>query len=347
MLGAKELSLAAQTAFATVTELALVQEPLRSVADLPGGFVSKRVKGHEYWYYQYSEPSSVRRQLFVGPDSAAVRQIIAKSAIPVEGIESYVRAAVVHGCATIPPKHFKVIRRLADYGFFRAGGILVGTHAFLAYGNMLGVKWSQLDIAQTQDIDFAHPGRNISLALAADQKVDIPSAVQSLDMGFLPIGTMSGATGGAFLNPKDKAFRLDFLTTCTHEGETPYLHPALGITLQPLKFMGYSLEGVQQCPLLNQASAVLINLPKPERYALHKLIVASLREGAFSIKRGKDLHQACLLLQVLRDTHRWSVEEAWADLQERGPSWRQHAKQGLEMLETRFPEYGLASWLEN
>lgn len=27
----------------------------------------------------------------------------------------------------------------ADYQFFRAGGLLVGTHAFLAVGNQLGV----------------------------------------------------------------------------------------------------------------------------------------------------------------------------------------------------------------
>jgi hypothetical protein len=32
------------------------------------------------------------------------------------------------------------LRRLADYGFFRAGGVLIGTHASLAYGNMLEVR---------------------------------------------------------------------------------------------------------------------------------------------------------------------------------------------------------------
>ncbi|MEY4592223.1 MAG: hypothetical protein RIR18_1118 [Pseudomonadota bacterium] len=164
-------------------------------------------------------------------------------------------------------------------------------------------------------------------------------------MGFLPIATMAGGTGGAYLNPKDKEFRLDFLTTCTRDGELPYLHPALGITLQPLKYMEYSLEGVQQTPLLNNSATVMINLPRPERYALHKLIVASLREGAFSIKRGKDLLQACLLLQVMREMHRWSVEEAWADLQERGPAWRKHANQGLELLNNRFPEYKFTDWL--
>ena len=51
------------------------------------------------------------------------------------------RSASVLGCTPVLPRHYRVIRRLADYGFFHAGGLLIGTHAFLAYGNMLGVRW--------------------------------------------------------------------------------------------------------------------------------------------------------------------------------------------------------------
>lgn len=349
MLSPLELPLSAQTAFAAVTELALIQDGLRGVADLPGGFVSKKVKGHLYWYYQYLEPSGFRRQVFLGIDSPALEKVMEKSSFPKEAnqpVDAHVRSAVAHGCAEIDSKHFKVLRRLSDYGFFRVGGVLVGTHAFLAYGNLLGVKWSQLDIARTQDIDFAHPGRNLSLLLSADCKVDVPEAIESLQMGFLPIKTLSGGTGAAYLNPKDPEFRLDFLTTCSRDKEAPYVHSDLGVTLQPLKFMEYSLEGLVQCPMLSRASAVLVNVPAPERYALHKLIIAGLREGAFLIKQGKDLHQARLLLQVLRESRPWDVENAWDDLLSRGPSWRQRAKQGLEMLNKRFPEHKYQDWLK-
>jgi hypothetical protein len=33
-----------------------------------------------------------------------------------------------------------VINRLAEHGFFNAGGVLIGTHAFIAMGTMLGVR---------------------------------------------------------------------------------------------------------------------------------------------------------------------------------------------------------------
>ena len=59
-----------------------------------------------------------------------------------------------------------MIKRLADYGFFRAGGLLIGTHPFIGIGNVLGVRWA--DSQRTQDVDFAHAGRNVSIALPAD-----------------------------------------------------------------------------------------------------------------------------------------------------------------------------------
>lgn len=86
----------------------------------------------------------------------------------------------------MPPKHFRIVKRLADYQFFRAGGLLVGTHAFLALGNQLGVAWS--NGARTLDLDFAHagPGGHVSVALPANLKANAHNALKSLEMGFLP-----------------------------------------------------------------------------------------------------------------------------------------------------------------
>lgn len=83
-----------------------------------------------------------------------------------------------------------MIRRLLDYGFFKAGGVLVGTHAFLAYGNLLGVVWG--DASRTQDVDFAHAGKSVSIALPGTVEVDVHRAIESLEMGFLPISGIAG-----------------------------------------------------------------------------------------------------------------------------------------------------------
>lgn len=338
----------AQTAFSQVVEVALSIEHMRSVADLPGSFVAKSVKGHKYWYYQYTEPAGVRRQVFVGPDGDAVQALIARAAAPAaaESLGPLVRSAAVLGCAEILPRHYRVLRRLAEYGFFKAGGVLVGTHAFVVYGNMLGVRWASADAARTQDIDFARAGKSISLALAPNYQVQTHEAIQSLNMGFLPIAGLSGKTGGAYLIPNEKEFRLDFLTTVGRSGDAPFEHPDLHVTLQPLRFMEFSLENVQQTALLCGDSATMVNVPHPARYALHKLIVAGEREGAFQSKSSKDLMQAGLLLSALKEARPWEVEEAWADLLGRGKGWSARAQRGLLALGRQFPNEAFGDWLK-
>lgn len=345
-MSVQRLSLTAQTAFAQVIEATLAAEHLRSVADLPGAFTSKQVKGYRYWYYQFTEPSGARRQLFVGPDNEAVHALMAAAGRPADAnLPGLCRAALALGCAEVPSRHFKVLRQLANYGFFRAGGVLIGTHAFVAYGNLLGVRWVGAEAVRTQDIDFAHAGKSIALALARDFKVQTHEAIGALGMGFLPISGLAGKTGGAYLIPREKEFRLDFLTTVGRAGEVPYEHPDLHVTLQPLKFMEFSLVDVQQTVLLTGAGAVLVNVPNPARFALHKLVVAGEREGIFAAKTGKDLLQAHLLLSVLRDDRPWEVEAAWADLLGRGPGWRSRAKRGVERLAVSFPTSDWVGWL--
>lgn len=341
------LSMTAQTAFAQVAEVALSADHLRTVADLPGSFVSKLVKGHKYWYYQYTEPAGVRRQVFVGPNNDAVLALVAKAAehSANDSLSPLVRSAAVLGCAEIFPRHFRVLRRLAEYGFFKAGGVLIGTHAFVAYGNMLGVRWGAADAARTQDIDFAHAGKNISLALGDDYPVNTHEAIQSLEMGFLPITGLSGKTGGAYLIPNEKEFRLDFLTPVGRSGETPYEHPKLHVTLQPLRFMEYSLENVQQTVLLCGDNAAVVNVPHPARYALHKLIVSGEREGAFQSKATKDIMQAGLLLSALKANRPWEVEEALENLVARGKGWSSRLQRGLALTDRVFPEEGFLDWL--
>ena len=48
-------------------------------------------------------------------------------------------------------KHFRIVQKLSAYGFFKAGGVLVGTHAFAAFANMLGVRWTSGD--KTLDVN--------------------------------------------------------------------------------------------------------------------------------------------------------------------------------------------------
>jgi hypothetical protein len=332
-----ELSLSAQTAYAELFESARAQELHRSIANLSGSFASKTVKGRLYWYYQYRDVDGTVRQLYVGPDTDAVKALIERSKDdPAKALEPLARSAIALGCERVLPRHFRVIRRLSEYGFFHAGGILIGTHAFLAIGNVLGIRWH--DGSRTQDVDFAHAGKNISLALPASIQVDVHKALESLDMGFLPISTFGGNTGATYLNPKEPQFRIDFLTTLQRDGEKAFTPPNLNVALQPLKFMEFLLEHPIQAVVFSEEGAVVVNIPLPVRYALHKLVVWGEREESFRAKSKKDLLQSAALIAYFKDHRDDELRATWHDLVSRGQGWRSRAKEGSRALSKAAPD---------
>ena len=339
-----ELPLSGQTAYAQLFEATLASELSRSVANLRGSFARKTVKGRDYWYFQFTDLGGTLRQLYVGPDSEQVRLLVTESRQSKdEPLLPLARSAIALGCASLLGRHFRVIRRLSEYGFFRAGGVLVGTHAFLSYGNLLGVRWGEG--SRTQDVDLARAGKNVAVALPATLQVDTHGAIESLQLGLLPIGESSAKSRATYLNPKDPEFRLDFLTTLHRGKDEPFEHAQLRVALQPLKFMEYVLENVGQAAVFCEEGSVAVNIPHPARYALHKLLVYAERKGSFLQKSQKDLWQAAALLECLKARRPWEVEEAWADLIGRGPGWVTRAKQGLGALVKMAPELALDEWL--
>lgn len=340
-----ELSLSTQTAYAQLLDAALGAELVRSVADLSGSFNAKTVKGRKYWYFQYTEPSSKLMQVYVGPDSEPVHRLMQRKGgtSASAALGPLARSALALGCTPALPRQYRVIRRLADYGFFHAGGLLIGTHAFLAYANMLGVRWGGQD--RTQDIDFAHAGKAVALVLPNNVEVNTDEAISSLNMGFLPVSGLNGKTGGAYLIPAEPDFRLDFLTPLHRGGNTPYVHPQLHVTLQPLRFMEFSLERLEQAVVFCSEGAVLINVPSPERFSLHKLLAFGERAGAFRGKSSKDLAQAAYLLAYLWDHRREPLDEALKDLLSRGKGWMSRFKQGVQALNKAYPQLAAGEML--
>ena len=338
------LSLAAQTSYAELFDLARAVELTRSVARLSGSFASKTVKGRKYWYYQHRDLAGVIRQFYIGPDDERVRELVTQArAEPTEDVGPRARALIALGGERVLPKHFRVIRRLSEYGFFRAGGVLIGTHAFLSYGNLLGVHWRTG--SRTQDLDFAHAGKNISIALPSTIKVDVPKAIDSLQMGLLPLNAIGGESGVTYLNPKDPELRLDFLPTLHRGGEQPVVLEQLNVAMQPLKFMEYVLERPTQAAVFCEDGAVVVTVPSPERYALHKVLVWVERAASFRTKATKDVLQAAALIAYFAAERPGELTTAWDDLVRRGKGWVERARKGIAALSPVAPELPLSELL--
>ena len=243
----------------------------------------------------------------------AIKALIKEHGVKEGGaaLQKLVNAAIALGCQPLLLPHYRVIRRLADYGFFNAGGVLIGTHAFLAFGNMLGVRWG--DSSRTQDVDFAHAGKQMRLHCRPTSKWMSMRRSILCRWVFFPPRTSRGGSVAIYLNPRDPEFQLDFLTPI-YRHEKTYEHPKLKISLQPLKFMEYLLEDVQQAALFGAEGVVVANVPHPARYALHKLLVFAERSAMRRPKASKDLRQSAALLSYFRASSDWDVIEAWKDL---------------------------------
>ncbi len=324
-----ELPVSAATAYAQLQTAALAVELARDVSHLHGSFSTKQVKGTRQWYFAFREADQRVRQIYVGPDNDDIRSLVekARASAPLERLKPLAKSALALGCTPTQRRHLGVIMRLNEFGFFRAGGVLIGTHAFLSYANQLGLRWNDSD--QTADIDFAHTGRNISIALPATVKAQPHSALTAMKEGFLPLVQYRG----------NAEIQIDFPTRHVADNDDPIQIENLDVALQPLRFMEFSLEDVQQATLFDPTGrCVVVSVPAPERYAVNKLLIIGERAGQFRTKVSKDLAQVASLLDYFTMADPDAIKEAWADALSRGPGWRKRAIEGRKVLAAKAPE---------
>ncbi len=94
-----------------------------------------------------------------------------------------------------------------------------------------------------------------------------------------------------------------------------------------------------RCTLLSRSGPVVVNLPRPERYALHKLLVFGERVQAQRVKAMKDLAQSAALVDYLLEYDAATLTQIWLDIQTRGPEWRQRMAHGFKALETSYSSF--------
>ena len=335
----QDLSVAAQAAYSGLSVAAQRAELARTISSLPGGFAKKTVVNKEFWYYQCRMPDGKLSQQYVGPDDVATQALIAQHKDPIEKLaaqhlQRLARGAIEYGCASIEPSHARVLAKVADAGFFSAGMMLAGTHAFMAYQNLFGVRWTQA--AATVDLDLLHYTTNISLALPENAEINALSTIDSLRMGFIP-----NAQGTSFRKADEPDFEIDFLTSRGRSGDDPVFVPRFNQIFQPLRFLELSIEDPMRLTLLSRQGPIVVNAPKPERYALNKLLIHGLRSGADASKGRKDTFQAAALMDYLLTHESTSLARLWEDVATRGPNWRKQLLAGFAHADQSFLKLNL------
>jgi len=327
-----------QTAYAELLEQLTTIDAARAIGQPGGSFVRKQVKGQEYYYYQHALPGGVV-QHYVGRRTAVLDRVVARFAagraaaiVERRRTEQLVAILRAGGALTVDAPSGRVLAALADAAVFRLGGVLVGTNAYVVLGNVLGVRWPAAGL-RTDDIDVASPR---ALAVAVPPlAVDVPGPLESLEMGFFPVPGLSPRHASTAFKVRGRGLRVDVLTPRRRGEHAPVLIPRLGTAAQPLPYLDYLLEATELAAVVAGAG-VLVNVPAPARFALHKLIVARARPAATQGKSEKDLVQAARVITILASDRPGDLHMAWEALRRR--HWERVIGPGLTALERRHPD---------
>jgi len=296
-----------------------------------GAFISKTIKGRRYWYFQ-TRTGDERKQLYVGPETTELLERIERhqTARSDESQRRTLVSALVRSFNLPRPNTEigNIIEALANAGVFRLRGVLVGTVAYQTYLAMLGVRLSP-SLMQTADIDIAQ-FKDISVAVE-DNTPPMLDLLREIDPTFRDIPSTFDGRHSTSYAAKD-GIRVDFLTPSRGSGtDKPQALPSFQTDAQPLPFLDYLIYEPEPAVVLHNAG-IYVQVPAPQRYAIHKLIVSRRRpQGA--AKGDKDLQQAEALLDVLTERRPHELKLAWQEAYKNGPTWRQLLNEAIGKLD--------------
>jgi hypothetical protein len=305
-----------QTLYAQLFEATATYE-----VDLLGEFanglaIERTVRARNYLYWQLRDVNGRLRQVYLGaaddPSAQALRDALVsrkqqRGAI-LEDLERLSAAYVASGGAVHIGTHFKVVDALARAGLFRAGAVLVGSHAFVSLGAALGVTWAAAE-AGTADIDLCKD-EFVSVACEELQPIDIPGVLKTIDPTFFLVPELDWKSPSTSMSSR-RGVKVDLLTTAKTPRDTrPRSVAPFGLSAQPLRHMDFLVRDDVTRGLFIGPHAIMINVPHPGRFAIHKLAISTRRSGGGTIKADKDRRQAAALALALADRQPGALEHA-------------------------------------
>lgn len=301
---------------------------LQSVAlsDTDHGSISTRkIKGREYLYVT-TKDGSKRNQKSLGPaDNPKVQAKAAeiqRAANLAKGLRTTVSALKK---AHIPSPSLplgRVLEVIANAGLFKQGVVLVGTAAYQSYPCLVGA-YLPSGALTTNDVDLL-----VTSFVAKDEPQDLEKILQRADPTFKAHMSREDTLPKVF--KADNDFQVDILTKFGRGRRSPVRVDDLQCSAEALTFMEYLAEESIEAVAL-YGTGVLVSVPPPIRYAIHKLLIARERKSG-SPKRAKDLRQARDLLDVFSETDQASFEDALEEARDRGPKWKRNIDTSLREI---------------
>lgn len=247
-----------------------------------------------------------------------------------------VRLLSREGYATLAPRQFAVLAALGNQGLFRAGAVMVGSHAFRIIANRMGIRAAS---AASDDLDIALP---VKLTLE-----DVPTGGMLEMLGASGIEFVEGPAGergGPATSLKEKGrSRLSVHLLVPASGNEIHIEhvPELKARASAMPHLRYLTAVTEEAAIVSTHGVARVRVPLAGCFALHKLLVAQLRTGKPQ-KSAKDLQQAAVLIAALGELHRGALTSAY----ERTPvPVRRHIRAAVRQIKDRLVKHPQA-WEE-
>jgi hypothetical protein len=305
------------------------------VSDIRGAPTLRQREGRGYWYDRYRIGDSIKER-YLGEDTEGLRERIEHYRDLKEKGESrrrerarLVRLLRSERFLGLDGQTGSLIAALAKAGVFRLGGVMVGTMAFRLYEGELGFRLEMDEAAMTSDLDIAS-FEKLSLALGDTVAPSVDEVLAAY--AFDPIATLDQGETWRWRKRTDDQMLVEFLTASFSDDEGIRELPALGVNAQSLHHLNYLIAKPISAAGIYR-DGILAHVPRPERYAIHKLIVSDRRrEGPDKGKAAKDLIQAERLIEILAEDRPTDLAVAYEEACSKGERWRMRLEKSLKRV---------------
>ncbi len=129
---------------------------------------------------------------------------------------------------------------------------------------------------------------------------------------------------------RTRAYDIDFLTPSFDDDLKPTHLESLNVWAQGLHYLDFLIKDPMPAVSIYM-EGLLVQVPRPERYAVHKLIVSQKRQAGSGVKARKDLQQARAIIWAMAEDRGHEIKAAIAEADSRGERWREALDQALDL----------------
>lgn len=295
----------------------------RLLAGTPGTLKQRTQSARQYWVREHIRVDGAKVDEYVGAVESTAAARIEQLRAEIELAKALASTSAMLrllGFQRIEREPAAVLAVFFNHGLHHAGLVLVGSHAYAALLNELGV---QARAYRTQDLRLA---RSAPLALA------LPA-----HGSFRSLGMPSNKPSASFKLPGAGKLMVDLLVPGSEAGKIVEVRE-LGGYAQTIPLLDFLIEEPLEGVVLSPNQVVPVRLPAPERFVLHKLFSAESRRADRS-KVVKDREQAAVLAAALEEDSPGRLRAAWTEVPRSGrDAIKRSARTAAKLLEGAHPQ---------